>query len=79
MGFCLLQGLMFGYASDETEECMPLTCVLAHALTQKMAEIRHGGDRRLRPDCKSQVWLYDACSSECCSTIMSYRCTFKYF
>lgn len=49
------QGLMFGYASDETEECMPLTVVLAHALTQKMAEIRHGGDRRLRPDCKSQV------------------------
>ena len=34
------QGIMFGYATDETEECMPLTVVLAHRLNAKMAELR---------------------------------------
>ena len=34
-------GLMFGYATDETEECMPLTVVLAHALNRKLAQLRH--------------------------------------
>ncbi|XP_071496765.1 S-adenosylmethionine synthase-like [Diadema antillarum] len=51
------QGLMFGYASDETEECMPLTVVLAHAITKRLADLRKAGDRRLRPDCKSQVTI----------------------
>jgi len=37
------QGLMFGYATDETEECMPLTVVLAHKLNQKIAELRRNG------------------------------------
>ncbi|CAB1312004.1 unnamed protein product [Coregonus sp. 'balchen'] len=37
------QGLMFGYATDETEECMPLTIVLAHKLNAKMAELRRNG------------------------------------
>ncbi|KAA8581270.1 hypothetical protein FQN60_002851 [Etheostoma spectabile] len=37
------QGLMFGYATDETEECMPLTVVLAHKLNAKMAELRRNG------------------------------------
>ncbi|XP_039404060.1 S-adenosylmethionine synthase isoform X2 [Mauremys reevesii] len=49
------QGLMFGYATDETEECMPLTIVLAHKLNSKLAELRHSGDLPwLRPDSKTQ-------------------------
>ncbi|XP_038639033.1 S-adenosylmethionine synthase-like [Scyliorhinus canicula] len=50
------QGLMFGYATDETEECMPLTIILAHRLNSKMAQLRR--DRTLpwlRPDSKTQV------------------------
>ncbi|XP_033979201.1 methionine adenosyltransferase II, alpha a isoform X2 [Trematomus bernacchii] len=50
------QGLMFGYATDETEECMPLTIVLAHKLNAKMAELRRDGTLPwLRPDSKTQV------------------------
>lgn len=50
------QGLMFGYASDETEECMPLTILLAHQLNQKLAELRYSGILPwLRPDSKAQV------------------------
>lgn len=50
------QGLMFGYATDETEECMPLTIVLAHKLNAKLAELRRSGDLPwLRPDSKTQV------------------------
>ena len=50
------QGLMFGYATDETEECMPLTIVLAHRLNAKMAELRRSGEVPwLRPDSKTQV------------------------
>lgn len=37
------QGLMFGYATDETEECMPLTITLAHKLNAKIAEGRRSG------------------------------------
>lgn len=51
-----LQGLMFGYATDETEECMPLTIVLAHKLNMKMAELRRNKTLWwLRPDSKTQV------------------------
>lgn len=47
---------MFGYATDETEECMPLTIVLAHKLNSKMAELRRTGVIPwLRPDSKTQV------------------------
>lgn len=47
---------MFGYATDETEECMPLTIVLAHKLNAKMAELRRNGTVPwLRPDSKTQV------------------------
>uniref|UniRef100_A0A8D0A1F3 S-adenosylmethionine synthase n=1 Tax=Sander lucioperca TaxID=283035 RepID=A0A8D0A1F3_SANLU len=50
------QGLMFGYATDETEECMPLTIVLAHKLNAKMAELRRNGTLPwLGPDSKTQV------------------------
>ncbi|XP_028399586.1 S-adenosylmethionine synthase-like [Dendronephthya gigantea] len=50
------QGLMFGYATDETEELMPLTVVLSHKLNQKMADSqRDGSIPWLRPDTKTQV------------------------
>ncbi|KAJ2952120.1 hypothetical protein O0L34_g4395 [Tuta absoluta] len=50
------QGLMFGYATDETEECMPLTVVLAHRLNQKIADLRRNGEFWwARPDSKTQV------------------------
>ena len=50
------QGLMFGYATDETEECMPLTVVLAHRLNQRIAELRRSGEFWwARPDSKTQV------------------------
>jgi len=47
---------MFGYATDETEECMPLTVVLAHKLNEKIAELRRNGVLWwARPDTKTQV------------------------
>ncbi|KAI8033677.1 hypothetical protein M5D96_013555 [Drosophila gunungcola] len=50
------QGIMFGYATDETEECMPLTVVLAHKLNEKIAELRRSDVFWwARPDSKTQV------------------------
>ncbi|KAI5476364.1 S-adenosylmethionine synthetase [Pseudohyphozyma bogoriensis] len=52
------QGIMFGYATDETPELMPLTLVLSHKLNKKMADLRRSGELGwLRPDSKTQVTI----------------------
>ncbi len=57
------QGMMFGYASNETKEYMPMTLVFAHNLVKKLADIRKKNPKLmpyLRPDSKSQVTIeYD--------------------
>ncbi len=50
------QGIMFGYACDETPELMPAAIMYSHRVNRKLAEVRRTEEGRwLRPDCKSQV------------------------
>lgn len=61
------QGLMFGYATDETEECMPLTIMLAHKLNQRLADCRRNGTLPwARPDSKTQVTVEYKISNGSC-------------
>ena len=52
------QGIMFGYATNETPELMPATLVYSHQILQRLAQLRHDGTHpELEPDAKSQVTL----------------------
>ena len=52
------QGIMFGYATDETPELMPATLQYSHNILKRLAEVRHSGEcEGLEPDAKSQVTL----------------------
>ena len=66
------QGMMFGYATDETRSMMPLPIALAHALTRRLAQVRRDGVLPwLRPDGKSQVTVeYDDGEPLCVRTVV---------
>ena len=66
------QGLMFGYATNETDELMPLPILLAHKLTKKLSEVRKSNELPwVRPDGKSQVSiLYEDDSPKKIETIV---------
>ncbi len=51
------QGLMFGYATNQTDTLMPAPIYYAHRILEELAKMRHAGDTRLKPDAKSQVTL----------------------
>ncbi|MEO0991294.1 MAG: methionine adenosyltransferase, partial [Pseudomonadota bacterium] len=68
------QGIMFGYAVDETPELMPAPIQYAHAILRRLAEARKAGDApSLKPDAKSQLTLRyeDGKPVECTSIVLS--------
>ena len=66
------QGMMFGYATNETEEYMPLSIVLAHKLSKQLSNVRNSGRLKyLRPDGKTQVTIeYDGNTPKRIDTIV---------
>lgn len=66
------QGMMFGYATNETEEYMPLSIVLAHKLSKQLSNVRKSGRLKyLRPDWKTQVTIeYDGNTPKRIDTIV---------
>ncbi|MEX0718313.1 MAG: methionine adenosyltransferase [Planctomycetaceae bacterium] len=66
------QGLMFGYACDQTPELMPLPIALSHRIINRLAEVRLSGEVNwLRPDSKSQVTIeYDGCRPVAISSVV---------